>query len=119
MQACERPLTRGRAFSDGLDPKLVRRKKSKKRLDAKGCELKKEREKRDREREASVSRHEAFPKDRVAAQNKPGWSPPLNVTQAAVHKGEMERKTPQKKKKKKIRFRGVGELGGGVDDALV
>ena len=44
--------------------------------------------------------------DRVAARNKTSWSPKasLNVTQAADHKGEMERKkdtnTHTQKKKK-------------------
>ena len=45
-------------------------------------------------------KYEAF-KKRAAASNKPGWSPAsLNVTQAAVYKGEMER---TKKKKSELR----------------
>ena len=59
------------------------------------------REKRE-ERKTSredVKRHEAF-QARVAARNKTSWSlkSSLNVTQAAAHKGEMERKRHAEKK---------------------
>ena len=40
--------------------------------------------------------HEASLRE-YEASNKPGWSPsPSNVTQAAVHKGEMERRKKKK-----------------------
>ena len=49
---------------------------------------------------------------RVAARNKTGWSPASsNVTQAAVHKGEMERTNNTKKHKKTLNFvRGEGQV---------
>ena len=58
--------------------------------------MKKEREKTRDEKDRNLKHSE----ERVAASNKPGWSPgwtPSNVTQAAVHKGEMERANNTKK----------------------
>ena len=63
--------TRGRAFLDWTRSKAL--KWTKKRLDTKDVNWRK-RENRARERESSVSRHEAFPRSSCSTKNKPGWS---------------------------------------------
>ena len=65
-----------------------------------------ERERTEKGKATSVSRHEAFLKNRrteCEARNKPGWSlPPSNVTQAAVHKERCREQITQKKKTYKL-----------------
>ena len=63
--------TRGRAFLDWTRSKAL--KWTKKRLNTRDVNWRK-RENRARERESSVSRHEAFPRSSCSTKNKPGWS---------------------------------------------
>ena len=86
-----------------LDLKLVRDEQETR---FKGCGLR-EREKRDRERKTSredVIRHEAFPR-RISCSKKQGQLEPfifIKCYPSSWPKGEMERKTHTKKKKKKV-----------------
>ena len=58
-----------------------------------------ERKKKDRYIYIYIYIYTKHSKDRVAARNKPGWRPPSNVTQAAVHKERRREEITQKKKK--------------------
>ena len=72
---------------------------TKKRLDSEDAIEERERidERRERYIYIYIYTHETFRRMEYEARNKPGWRPPLNVTQAAVHKERWREQITQKK----------------------